>query len=252
MIRAIVFGVVAACTLFSALLVVSSKRLVHAVLWLAVVLAGTAALYVLLGAPFLAGIQILLYVGGVVTLMIFGVMLTRRGDERDVEDVPARRMRGLALSATLFGVVAAAIVKTPLPDSGGGEIDTAQLGQAIFGPYALAFEVLSVLLLATMVGAIVLARRRDDGAPAVALGGASARIASAPRAMDLAEPAAAAPPATAPATVTATATGTVTGTATGTATATVAATETATATEPATVTATATTPETAPAEKPAP
>ena len=164
--------------LLSALFVVSSKRLVHAVLWLAVVLGGTGVLYVLLGAPFLAGIQILLYVGGVVTLMIFGVMLTRRGDERDVEDVPARRLRGMALASTLFGVVAAAIAKTPLPEGPGGEITTEQLGHAIFGPYALAFEVLSVVLLAAMVGAIVLARRRDEGAPTVSLRAAPAQLAS--------------------------------------------------------------------------
>lgn len=187
MIRTIAFGVVAACMLLSALCVVSSKRLVHAVLWLAVVLGSTGVLYVLLGAPFLAGIQILLYVGGVVTLMIFGVMLTRRGDQRDVEDVPARRLRGMSVGATLFGVVAAATMKTSLPEGTGGEITTEQLGHAIFGPYALAFEVLSVLLLATMVGAIVLARRRDDGAPALSLRAAPAQLASTTGAVTVSE-----------------------------------------------------------------
>ena len=72
----IAFGIVAACLLLAALFVVTSKNLVHAVLWLAVTLASTAALFVLLQAPFLAGIQILLYTGGVITLMLFGVMLT--------------------------------------------------------------------------------------------------------------------------------------------------------------------------------
>jgi len=166
MIQAIGFGVVAACTLLSALFVVGSKRLVHAVLWLGLMLAATGVLYVMLDATFLAGIQILLYVGGVVTLMIFGVMLTKRGDQADVQDVPARRLRGGIIAGTLFSVVTAAIVYTPLTSPpGAASPTTRELGIALFGPYALAFEVLSVLLLATMIGAIVLARRRDAGAP---------------------------------------------------------------------------------------
>jgi len=69
---------------FPALRVVTSRDLVHAVLWLAVALLGTAVLYALLHAPFLAGIQVLTYVGGVVTLMVFGVMVTRKHEAATV------------------------------------------------------------------------------------------------------------------------------------------------------------------------
>jgi len=76
MIGVIGFAIVAASVLLAAIFVIRSVNLVHAVLWLGVTLGGTAVLYAMLGASFLAGVQVLLYVGGVVTLMIFGVMLT--------------------------------------------------------------------------------------------------------------------------------------------------------------------------------
>ncbi|MEZ4226232.1 MAG: NADH-quinone oxidoreductase subunit J [Polyangiaceae bacterium] len=164
----IAFGIVAACLLASALLVATSKNLVHAVLWLAVTLVATAALYVMLGAEFLAGIQVLLYAGGVITLMLFGVMLTRREQRIMVENETSRRRRPLAAftSLGLFALLALAIIQTPqLPQAPASRVTTtAELGRSILGEHLLAFEVLSVLLLAAMIGAIVLARRHDHGA----------------------------------------------------------------------------------------
>ena len=167
--EALAFGIAAGCALLSALAVVRSRDLVHAVLWLGVTLFATAVLYAMLGASFVAGVQVLLYVGGVVTLMIFGVMMTRRHDgaASKLEDPASARAAAVALA--LFVAVAWAVLTTdgldpvtpaPMPPA----ISAADLGRALLHEHVLAFEVVSMLLLATMVGAIVIARRRDPGA----------------------------------------------------------------------------------------
>ena len=166
------FGIIAACLLGSALFVVSSRNLVHSVLWLALTLVSTAALYVFLNAPFLAGIQILLYTGGVITLMLFGVMLTRRDERVTIENetTPERRLPAVLTAAALFGIVASATYRTDgLPAEPGAPAPTEEIGRSFLTEHLLAFEVLSILLLAAMVGAIVLARRADParrGVPA--------------------------------------------------------------------------------------
>ncbi|HEY3237511.1 MAG TPA: NADH-quinone oxidoreductase subunit J [Polyangiaceae bacterium] len=164
MVEQIGFGVIAAALLFSALRVVSAKNLVHAVLWLAVTLSTTAVLFVWLSAAFLAAIQILLYTGGVITLMLFGVMLTRRTEGVRIENEAAPKRSGPALvaAAALFGLLAAAVASTedlPLEPSAPATIQ--QIGRSFLTEQVLAFEVLSLLLLAAMIGAIVVARRRD-------------------------------------------------------------------------------------------
>ncbi len=156
------FGLVAAVLLYSALRVVSDENLVHTVLWLGVTLATTAAAYVLLHAPFLAAIQIILYTGGALTLMLFGVMLTQRVESVEVPNAAAGQGRAAVVAALLFGVIAAAVVKTPgLPDSPPIDVPVRALGKSFLTTHLLAFEVLSVLLLTAMVGAIVLARKAD-------------------------------------------------------------------------------------------
>jgi NADH-quinone oxidoreductase subunit J len=164
MIDQIVFGVVAAGLLLSALLVVTARNLVHAVLWLALTLSMTAVLFVTMQAPFVAGIQILLYTGGVITLMLFGVMLTRRheGIAVEAETSPQRRLPALVAAAALFGVLATALRRTPgLGATTGAPAPTQDIGLSFLTDNVLAFEILSVLLLAAMVGAIAIARRRD-------------------------------------------------------------------------------------------
>ncbi|MFO0555643.1 MAG: NADH-quinone oxidoreductase subunit J [Polyangiaceae bacterium] len=156
------FGIIAACVLLAALFVVRSQNLVHATLWLGLTLVGTAALYAMLGASFLAGVQVLLYVGGVMTLMLFGVMLTRRHDGLVVQAERMPPLRGAVVAAGFFGVLAAAIAKSELPStSAPSPVETAAVGAALFRDHVLAFEVLSVLLLAAIIGAVAIARRRD-------------------------------------------------------------------------------------------
>lgn len=166
MVDKVVFGVIAAVLLFGALRVVTAKNLVHAVLWLGLTLTATALLFVSLQAAFLAGIQLLLYTGGVITLMLFGVMLTRRHETPEVknEGSPRRRFPGLLTAAVLLGTLASAIHSTDgLPTDQEPPVGTAEIGRAFLTDHLLAFEVLSLLLLAAMIGAIVVARRLDHG-----------------------------------------------------------------------------------------
>ena len=141
---------------------VLSKNLVHSVLWLALVLVATAGLYARLMAGFLAGAQVLLYAGGVVTLAIFAVMLSARLEGGAIPNESARRGRAalvaLAVAGLLCGVLLQAEITVPgsLP-----AVDAAEIGRSFLGEYVLPFEVLSVLLVAAMIGAIAIARRED-------------------------------------------------------------------------------------------
>lgn len=158
----VAFALVAAITFVAALFVVRSRNLVHAVLWLALTLLGTAALYALLDASFLAGIQVLTYVGGVVTLMIFGVMVTRRHDGSVIAAGSVQSLRGLMAALAFFAVLATAVLKTEFPRTEAPPVPTTlDLASALLKDHLLAFETASVLLLAAIVGAIVLVRRRD-------------------------------------------------------------------------------------------
>ncbi len=163
------FGVIAACVAISALFVVLSRRLVRSVLWLAVTLVATAALYAMQGASFLAAVQVLVYVGGVVTLMIIGVMVTRRHEGIGVEIDTTGALRAGIVSVALFAVFAFAVLTTPGIDAPvePQTTTTAALGRAILVDHVFSFEVMSFLLLGAIVGAIVIARRKDP-APEIA------------------------------------------------------------------------------------
>jgi NADH-quinone oxidoreductase subunit J len=164
MISRLGFGLTAAVVVFAAVLVVRSKNLVRAVLWLALALIGTAVLYALLDAPFLAGVQVLTYVGGVVTLMIFGVMVTGRHTGAVAEIDSANSLRGLVVSLGFLGLVGGAIVRTDLSGSPPSPPpNTEELARSLLAEYLLAFELTSLLLLAAVIGAVVLARRHDPG-----------------------------------------------------------------------------------------
>lgn len=164
MLEQISFVIVAAALLFCASRVVTARNLVHTVLWLGITLALTAVVFVLLRAPFLAAIQLILYTGGVLTLMLFGVMLTHRdAGFVTVQNPSHRQLAGGLLGAAVFAMFAAAIVRTEGLPNTPGESTIASLGRSFFGDQVLAFEVLSLLLLAAVLGAIVIARKRDAG-----------------------------------------------------------------------------------------
>jgi len=159
----IAFSTIAFVILSAALQVVRSVDLVHTVFWLALTLIGTAVLFVHLDAEFLAAVQILLYTGGVVTLMLFGVMLTRRIDGVHILHESAGQPRAIACAVALFAATAHAIYADPQTTNAAltDLPETEALGQMVFSQMVLPFELLSLLLLGAMVGAIVLARKVD-------------------------------------------------------------------------------------------
>jgi NADH-quinone oxidoreductase subunit J len=156
----IVFVLVAVATGGAAVMTVTSKNLVHAALFLAATLAGIGGVFLVLHADFLALVQLLVYVGAIAVLFLFGLMLTRAPIGREALDSQNRGL-GLAVALSMFGLLAALVVgafgDAPRPALSGPAI--ADLGLAIFTSWVFPFELLSMLLLAALVGAILLARR---------------------------------------------------------------------------------------------
>lgn len=158
----VIFLVVALITAAGAVMTVISHNLVHAALFLAVTLAGIAGVFLVLRADFLAMVQLVVYVGAVAVLFLFGLMLTRAPIGREALD---SQHRGLAIgvSSTLFVLLSVLIIDA----FGDVRVETVtgprigDLGMALFRDWVLPFEVLSMLLLAALIGAIVLSRRED-------------------------------------------------------------------------------------------
>ena len=160
----VVFGIIAAAMAISAIGVVRTKNVVHAALYLVVVLAGTAAQFILLGQEFVAWVQVLVYIGAVIVLFLFGIMLTRAPmHPKDSLDNDLR-WPAAAVSLFLAGVLGGLLVYT----YHGDEIDslhklepvrTSQVTNSIFATYIIPFEVVGVLLLGALIGAVVLARK---------------------------------------------------------------------------------------------
>src|SRR5256885_10292990 len=167
--EAIAFYLIAACILGFAVLVVSTKDTVHSVLFLVLDFLFVAALYVLLGAPFLAAIQVLVYAGGIFVLYLFVVMLVNLKRPPEAHHDPHRRTRlGLGLAAAVLvelGAIAAYSVARPAPGlvqtmpRGPMPGNTEQVGWLLYTSYLIPFEIASMLLLVAMIGAIVLAKR---------------------------------------------------------------------------------------------
>jgi NADH-quinone oxidoreductase subunit J len=164
----IIFVLVGLATLGAAVLTVTTRQLVHAALWLVVALGGLAVEYLLLTAEFIAWVQVLIYVGSVVVLLLFGLMLTRapigRSPDADSENRWVALGVALAAAITLVWVVADAFRSTWINLHGVAQGSSRVTGESLFRHWVLPFEALSVLLLAALVGAIVLSRR--DGADA--------------------------------------------------------------------------------------
>ena len=160
------FWVIALAMAGAAIGVVRSRNIVHCALFLVVVMAGAAAQYILLVAEFVAWVQVLIYIGAVIILFLFGIMLTRapmRGEGKSLDN--DQRWAGAVVSLFLFGVLTALLVdafgnsKIDFNDKLVAQGSTANVGTEIFQKYLVPFEVVSMLLLAALIGAIVLARR---------------------------------------------------------------------------------------------
>lgn len=157
-----VFLVVAALALASAVVAVSHANPVVNVLSLVVTFSCVAVNFALLGAPFLAAAQVLIYAGAILVLFLFVIMLLDvSGSQDKTDDRPFQRVAALATVAVIgLGGLALPLASRALgrPTSASG--DAASLGRAILGPHGLTFELITVVLMAAMVGALVLVKRK--------------------------------------------------------------------------------------------
>lgn len=155
------FLAIALVMLGAGLGVVIRNNVVHAALLLVVALAGSAAMFVLLGAEFVAWVVVLIYIGAVIVLFLFGVMITRAPIGREARLDHERRWPAALVAALVFGLMAgaswAAFDVTPLEL--GEPVRTAGVGEQLFTRFVLPFEAVSFVLLAALIGGITLARR---------------------------------------------------------------------------------------------
>ena len=161
--EAVVFWIFAGLTIGSAAIVVLSRTLIYSAFALLVTFFGVAGLYVLLGADFLAATQLLVYVGGILVLLLFGVMLTHKIYSLDLRSETTQLASGLVVAAGLFVVLSALALKTEWP--GVARLPaptTTAIGRLFLGAYLLPFEAASILLLVALMGAAMIVRRSKD------------------------------------------------------------------------------------------
>jgi len=162
--EAIVFYAFAAVTVASAAIVVLARSLIYSAFALLFTFFGVAGLYVLLGADFLAATQLLVYVGGILVLLLFGVMLTHKLYDLDLRSEVTQFLPGLIVSSGLFAVLVLTFNKTQWMAGPGRPpaATTAEIGRLFMGQYILPFEAASVLLLVALMGAAMIVRRRKE------------------------------------------------------------------------------------------
>ncbi|MEO7803721.1 MAG: NADH-quinone oxidoreductase subunit J [Actinomycetota bacterium] len=158
----VVFAIVAATMAFGAVRLVTTKNLVHGALYLVITLLGAAVVFLLTLAEFVAWVQVLIYVGAVIVLLLFGLMLTRAPIGKTALDNSQRGIAAL-VAGGLFLLIST--VTWTAFDSQRIEFieptTSVQLGEELFTKMVLPFEIVSVLLLAALVGAVILAKRDD-------------------------------------------------------------------------------------------
>jgi NADH-quinone oxidoreductase subunit J len=158
------FFLLAVCAIVGAVLAVNFTKVVHMALSLAFTFVSLAGLYVVLQAEFVAFVQVLLYVGAVTILMIFGIMMTKHQSEGQERGRPLLETLAAIGCLCLFGILFYAIRSAgfakpdvPLPDN-----NTLSIGKLLYSTYAIPFELVSVLLTVAFIGAVALAKREED------------------------------------------------------------------------------------------
>ncbi len=156
-----IFALIAAVTVGSAMMVAFSRNIVYSAFSLLGTFAGVAGLYVFLGADFVAAVQLLIYVGGILVLILFAVMLTHRITDVEITNRAAGRIPALIVIAVLIYLLVGAIRETPWAKA--RQIvyaaTTGTIGNLFLDSYLLPFELASVVLLAAMIGAVVISRK---------------------------------------------------------------------------------------------
>ena len=155
-----IFWLVVTVTVVSAAVVVLNSQLIYSAVALLFTLFGVAGLYVFLWADFIAGVQLLVYVGGILVLIIFGIMLTNRISSVRISHKSVQRGVGGSVVVWLFIFLSIVVIKTPWLDQPAIEPSNsvAKVGTLLLTKYLLPFEVVSILLLGALIGAAVLSR----------------------------------------------------------------------------------------------
>jgi NADH-quinone oxidoreductase subunit J len=157
------FGLMALITVGSAAVVVFANRLIHAVFALLFTFFGTAGLYVFLGADFVAGAQVMVYVGGILVLLLFGVMLTNKIYDMRILAERLNFKRSVLICGVGFGLLAWIMIRTQWKTVEVVEpaSSTTEIGNLLMTSYLLPFEIAAMLLLAALIGASMLASGDD-------------------------------------------------------------------------------------------
>lgn len=156
------FSAIGLLVLFAGFKVVTAKNVVHSALFLVGALAGTAGLFLLLSAEFVAWVLVLVYIGAVIVLFLFGIMITRAPTGFDQDLDSERKALPALLSAAVFALMTWASIDafgTELLATTGDAIPTELVGESILGRFVIPFEVVSFVLLAALIGGITIARR---------------------------------------------------------------------------------------------
>ncbi len=162
-------GLVMLISVAGAVVAVSVKNIVHAIFGLGIALGGLALAFLLLSTPFVAAMQVLIYIGGITIAMIFAVMLSSTGKHEPGEGARRRVLAGI-VSIVFFIAMAWVVVGSdfgPLMELAPEDMESAwsvqAIGRALLNDFNVAFELLSVVLLVAIVGAISIASRHDEG-----------------------------------------------------------------------------------------
>jgi len=159
----IAFGALAVLLVASALAVVLTKNLFHSVLWLALTLTGTAGIFLTLDAEFLAAVQLLLYAGGVVTIAVFAIVVTERLVGDRITQTSRQIFSGFIIAGAVLVGLLTFILRAPLTRPRpplAGDL-TRAIGDAVLTRFVLSFELLGMLFLAALLGALYFARPDD-------------------------------------------------------------------------------------------
>jgi len=157
------FWVLSVLLVGSALAVVLSKNLFHAVLWLALALTGTAGIFLLLNAEFLAAVQLLLYAGGIVTVVVFAIVVTERLIGERLSQTNRGVFSGAVVAIALLVIIVNTLMQRELPSTPLPQLSdiTRLMGEQVLTTFVLPFELLALLMLVAMLGAIYFARPED-------------------------------------------------------------------------------------------
>ena len=159
----IAFGLIVAITLGSALMVVISKQLLYSAIALLFTLFGVAGLYIFMWADFMAGVQVIVYIGGILVLLIFGIMLTNKISSVNISHTSLQRGVGAVITLGVLGFLIPMINNTAwlqLPSEEPNQTADS-IGRLLMMDYLLPFEVASLLLLGALIGAAMLSRNTN-------------------------------------------------------------------------------------------